>query len=287
VSLSASGRSAWKKARAAWPGPDLSTSLEWAARAGYAARGFVYLSIGALAFLSAIELARSPLGSKGAVDALKTWPLGQVWIAAIACGLLGFALWRLLQSAFDADRQGRKPLALIGRAGQALSGLVYGSLAWSLFELLDEVEDIGEADEAQSAHQMTAEAMSLPFGQALVLLVGGFVLVCGVANIVQGFRKDFGKRLGCSKATRAWACWLGRLGYGARGVAFVPLGLFILRAGWTLQAGAARNLGGALQALEAQPFGSAILAATGAGLVAFGAFALAEARWRRIDADPA
>ena len=38
----------------------------------------------------------------------------------------------------------------------------------------------------------------------------------------------------------------------------------------------------ALDALEAQPGGSWILGLTAAGLMAFGAFAFVEARWRRI-----
>ncbi len=38
----------------------------------------------------------------------------------------------------------------------------------------------------------------------------------------------------------------------------------------------------ALDALEAQPGGSWILGMTAAGLMAFGAFAFVEARWRRI-----
>lgn len=260
-----------------------AVALEWAARAGYAARGFVYLSIGGLAASSAIELARTPTGARGAVAALADWPLGQVWAAMIAVGLIGFALWRGLQSVFDADRQGSDPKALASRAGQAISGLVYGALAWSILELLDELEDFGEADEAQSARQGAADLMSLPFGSWLLLIVGLFVIAVGVAGLVQAVRTDFGKRLGCKAETKRWACWIGRVGYGMRGLAFLPLGYTLVRAGWEARASEARNLGGALQALEAQPFGSTILFVTGLGLAAFGLYAVLEALWRRIE----
>lgn len=260
-----------------------AVALEWAARAGYAARGFVYLSIGGLAASSAIELARSPTGAKGAVAALAGWPLGQVWAALIAVGLIGFALWRGLQSVFDADRQGSEPKALASRVGQAISGMVYGALAWSILELLDELEDFGEADEARNAQQGAADLMSLPFGSWLLLVVGLFVLGVGVAGIVQAFRTDFGKRLGCKAGTKRWACWVGRIGYGMRGLAFLPLGWFLVHAGWEARSSEVRNLGGALQALESQPFGSTILFVTGLGLAAFGLYAVLEALWRRID----
>ncbi|MDB5469736.1 MAG: hypothetical protein JWR84_1296 [Caulobacter sp.] len=265
-----------------------AVALEWAARAGYAARGFVYLSIGGLAASAAVELARTPTGARGAVAALADWPFGQVWAALIAVGLIGFALWRGLQSVFDADRQGSEPKALASRAGQAISGLVYGALAWSILALLDELEDFGEADEAQNARQGAAGLMSLPFGSWLLLVVGLFVVAVGVAGVVQVFRTDFGKRLGCKAGTRRWACWIGRVGYGMRGLAFLPLGYTLVRAGWDARASEVRNLGGALQALEAQPFGSAVLFVTGLGLAAFGLYAVLEALWRRIEPpDPA
>ena len=269
----------WRRRKPSKP----AIALEWAARAGYASRGFVYLSIGGLAASAAVELARSPAGARGAIAALADWPLGQVWAALVAVGLIGFSIWRGLQALFDADRQGNKPLALASRAGQAISGLVYGALAWSVLELLDELEDFGEADEARSARRTAAELMDLPFGHWMLLIVGLFVLGVGVAGVVQAFRTDFGKRLGCDPKTRRWACSVGRVGYGARGLAFLPLGFTLARAGWEARASQARNLGGALQAIEAQPFGSAVLFAAGLGLAAFGLYAVLEALWRRID----
>lgn len=272
-----------KDALRGWRNLDLQGVLEWTSRAGYGARGFVYLSIGALAAMAAIELARSPASASGAVAAFAQGSLGQLWIAALAVGLFGFSLWRILQAVFDADRQGRELAALASRLGQAVSALAYSALAWSLLELLDELEDIGEADENQSARQMAAEVMALPFGHWLLIGVAVFVAGVGVAGIVQLFRPDFGQHLGCSRQTHRWACMVGRVGYAARGLAFLPLAYTLGRAGWDMSAAEARNLGGALQALEAQPFGSPILFLTGLGLAAFGLYALVEARWRRID----
>ena len=109
-------------------------------------------------------------------------------------------------------------------------------------------------------------------------------MAVGLANLIKGVTgKDLGRRLGCGPQTRRWACRLGQLGYFGRGIAFLPLGFFLCEAGFDLEPGAARTLGGALQSLERQPFGSWVLAFTAVGLVAFGLFALVEARFRRID----
>ncbi len=265
---------------------DLGKVLEGLARAGYGARGFVYISIGAIAVLAAVELAPRASGSRGALAALEGWPLGRVWLMAVASGLLGFAAWRFMQAFLDADHQGRETAALAARAGQGLSGLVYAALAVSVFHLTDLAGDVAQVPRDGGAHEQAAQVMTLPFGRWLLVAIGLFVLGAGAGNIIRGFRSDFGKRLSCSIRTRPWACGLARFGYAARGVAFLPLGLFMARAGLDSDTGEAKDLGGALQTLEQQPFGSWILAFTAVGLIAFGLFALVEARYRRIDATP-
>ena len=140
-----------------------------------------------------------------------------------------------------------------------------------------------ELFEPTSAQTQAATLMALPYGDLLLIAVGGFILAVGAANIAQALFKDFSKRLHCSPEVCRWAVPLGRAGYFGRGVAMAPLGLFLLRAGQQARASEAHGLGVALQTLEAQPFGSWILGMTALGLVAFGAFALVEARFRRID----
>ncbi|MDZ4320705.1 MAG: DUF1206 domain-containing protein, partial [Phenylobacterium sp.] len=100
----------------------LGALAQLACRFGYAARGFVYLSIGVIAVLAAVEMVPQAEGSLGAVEAWADWPLGLVLLGAAGFGLYGFAGWRLLQSVFDAERQGTSPKALAARAGQAISG---------------------------------------------------------------------------------------------------------------------------------------------------------------------
>ncbi|HYE43979.1 MAG TPA: DUF1206 domain-containing protein [Caulobacteraceae bacterium] len=255
--------------------------LELLARVGYAARGFVYLSIGVIALMAALDWLPRARAGRDAVTPMLEWPLGYVWATAIGLGLVAFAIWRAAQVLLDADRQGRSLKALASRLGQAISGVVYAALALSVFELLDEVEDRleGEAE----AQQQAAEVLSWPGGQWLLIAAGLFVLGCGVGNVVQGVLSDFGRRLGCKPGTRRWACWCGRVGYVARGVAFLPLGGFFVKAGLELRSSDARDLGGALQALEAQPMGSLLLSLIAIGLMAFGVFALVEARFRHID----
>lgn len=263
----------------------LATLAEMACRAGYVARGAVYLSVGVIALLAAIDLTPRAEGSVGAMQAWADWPFGValLWLAGL--GLYGFAGWRLLQSVFDADRQGRSAKALAARAGQALSGLVYGGLAISVFGLLDALEDLGEVDDRAATQESVAKLMDMPGGELMVMAAGAFVVGAGVGAIVQALGRDLCKPLGCDADTRRWAAWLGRIGYFGRGLAFLPAGGFLLLAGFHARSEEARGMGGALQWVEQAPFGSPLLILIALGLIAFGLFALIEARYRRMNVD--
>ncbi|PIB92845.1 DUF1206 domain-containing protein [Caulobacter sp. FWC2] len=267
--------------------PDLARLLEWASRLGYAARGVVYLGLGAIVLLAAADLTPRARGAKAMLAAWADWPLGLVLVALVAVGLLGFALWRALQAVFDADRHGSSPKAIAVRIGQAISGLIYGGLGLWALELLDEVEDVGEADEEQAAHGAAATVLALPHGEILLLLAGAALVGVALGNIIQGLKQDFAKRLSCDETVCRWVVPMAKIGYGARGLATLPAGVFLIEAGLDARSGDAHSWGGALQAVESQPFGSWVLALLALGLVAFGLFGFVEAAFRRIRPDEA
>lgn len=267
--------------------PPLATLVEWAARVGYGARGFVYLSAGALTLLAATDRIGEAVGTSGAAGWLAAQPFGKVWLVLLGLGLWAFVGWRVLQAVFDADHEGTDLKGWATRAGQAASGLFYGVLASGVFEYLDE---FGEATSASSAQaesvaenqEKAAVLLGLPFGEALLIGAGLVVLGVGVGNIVRAFRDDFDDALACPKAFCGTATALARAGYGARGFAYLPLAVFVVLAGLHARSGEVTTTAAALDALEGQPGGSWILGLTAAGLMAFGAFAFVEARWRRI-----
>ena len=277
-------RRRWPPARRT---PRLHVLIEGAARIGYGARGFVYLSAGALTLLAATDRIGEAVGTSGAAGWLAEQPFGKVWLVLLGLGLWAFVGWRVLQAVFDADHEGADLKGWTTRAGQAVSGLFYGVLASGVFEYLDEFAEATDASSAQAEsvaenQEKAAALLALPFGEALLIGAGLTVLGVGVGNIVRAFRDDFGDALACPKAFCGTATALARAGYAARGFAYLPLGVFVVLAGLHARSGEVTTTAAALDALEAQPGGSVILGLTAAGLMAFGAFAFVEARWRRI-----
>jgi hypothetical protein len=253
--------------------------LELASRVGYAARGVVYLGVGAIALMAALDWT---VRAAGPAEALRRWaegPAGVLLIGLVAAGLACFAMWRGLQAVFNAEHHGRRLKDWLARGGEALSGVTHAALAWSMFELLDGIEDLGEEQEADVA---AGQVLALPGGDLWLIAGGLVVLGLGLGNAVQAIRTDFARRLACDANVCRWAVPLARAGYLGRAIALAPLGFFMTEAGLDARAAAARSFGSALQTLEAQPSGSLVLGLTALGLAAFGLFGLVEARYRRI-----
>jgi hypothetical protein len=82
-----------------------------------------------------------------------------------------------------------------------------------------------------------------------------------------------------SPTTRKVVARLGTVGTIARGVVFGVAGGLVLTAAITFDAKKSTGLDGALRTLAHQPYGPYLLGAVAAGLIAFGLFGFAAARW--------
>jgi hypothetical protein len=258
-----------------------AAAAEMAARLGYMARGVVYLSTGFIALLAVARLVPHTHSPIRALQAWAQWPLGVVLLWLTGLGLYGFAGWRALQAVLDADRQGTTPKAWASRVGQALSGLIYGSLAVSVFGVIDTLHDLRHA-EVEKTSERIAGVMAWPLGSALVITLGLFIVACGFGNAIRACVDNFGATLKCDPKAQVWAQRLARVGYFGRGLAMLPVGYFTLLAGWREHAAEAKGVGGALWAVHGVAGGDLVLAFVALGLVAFGAFAFVEAWCRPI-----
>jgi hypothetical protein len=267
-----------------FPAAPWSSLAEAVARIGYLARGSVYLAVGAVALLSALHLTPHAKGALGALEAWGQWPAGVALLWLIGVGLYGFAGWRALQSVFDVDRQGATPKGLAARAGQAVSGLVYGGLAVSVFGLLHAAHHLARESEHAAMVRTIGNVLSMPFGNLLVIAAGLFIVAAGVGNIVRAVMSHFGRTLDCDAQVASWAGTIARIGYFARGLALAPVGVFMARAGLHAHAAEAHGVGGALEALHRQPMGGLLMSLVAVGLMAFGVFAFLEAALRPIRA---
>jgi len=254
--------------------------VEPLARAGFAARGLVYLLIGGFAVLAAFD--RSDVkGSEGALTTILSQPFGKVllWLAII--GLVGFALWRFLQAWLDTDNAGSGARGLLLRVGQAGSGVVHLGLAFLAARLALGWGSGG----GDPSGRWIAAAYQAGYGRWLTWAVAAIVLVVAGAHIWNGWQARFARFFrACPPEIMRWLRPLAQFGYIARGVTFAVIASLIFYGGLNYGGaeGATPGLADALRAVQGYTLGWLILLVIALGLVAFGLYSLAAARYRRI-----
>ena len=242
--------------------------FELLTRIGFAARGVLYLIIGYLA----IEAGRTT-GSSGALRMFDNGPAGRIALAVIALGLLAYGAWRLLNAAYDLEGAGSGAKGAATRAGHVLSGVVHIGLGLLAIGLLLGVTAGGSGGDGT----VVGWVLGLPAGQLILRLVAAGIILGGLAQAWAAYRLDFLKQLDQEAARRSWVKWAGRLGYLARGLVFVLIGLLLWKAAGSASAQEAGGTGEALATLDGWQ-----RTAVAAGLCLFGVFSIVQAVYRRI-----
>jgi hypothetical protein len=255
--------------------------LERVARLGYASKGLVYLLVGALAVPAAFGAREDIAGVRGTLRVIVRQPFGSIVLGMVALGLGVYVLWRLLQAGVDPEGKGTDIKGITQRLAYVVSGLVFANLTWDALEI---VIGWGRGD-IDTTEDWTALALAQPLGRWLVALGGGIVIGVALYQFYAAYTARFRRKLKLSEMSAREAVWMtriGRFGLATRGLVFAIIGGFLIVAAWNAQAARVRGLGEALTGLAGPPFGPWILAIVALGLVAYGIYTLAEARYRRV-----
>jgi hypothetical protein len=255
--------------------------LERLARAGMAAQGVMYGFVGALAVELALGLGGKTTDQRGALHTLAGEWYGLVALLALAVGFAGYAIWRLAVAVLGEKLERGEDVGVGKRLLYAGRGLVYASLCYSAVALVL----TRDAGGSHSEDEATATALDWPAGRWLVGAVGIAILGYGLWNGYRALTRNFERDLKVEQMgadERRLVCGVGRAGFAARGVVFALIGVFIVKAAVEYDSREALGLDGALQKLSEQAYGPALLATVAAGLIAFGLFSLARARYREV-----
>jgi hypothetical protein len=252
-----------------------SSVIEPIGRAGFAARGVVYVTVGVLAAKAAIGARGGrTTDPEGAVREIGR--ASEVLLLMVAAGLVGYAVWRFAQAWYDLDRKGSGLKGLAVRASYVASGVLHLGVALTAF---------GLGRRGGGLRAWVAEFLREPGGVWAVGIAGACVVGSGVFQFYKAWKAKFEEhqRTGqMSSRERRWARRVGRFGLCARGVTFVIVGYFLVQAAWHVNARVARDVAGALRTLQQQPYGAWLLGVVALGLVAYGLLSFVDARYRRI-----
>ncbi|MCJ7420986.1 DUF1206 domain-containing protein [Sphingomicrobium astaxanthinifaciens] len=238
-----------------------ASSLENWTRAGYVARGLIYILLGYVALS-----AEAPRSTTDLFQTVEDLPAGQVLLAIIMVGAFGYGLWKLFDAAknlegFDDDATGKTK-----RVFYVIGGLGYWILALlAARTLFSSTPSAGGGTEK-------AAAMAPDW---LLYVAGAGIIVAGLYQFKKGLTREFLE--GLSANAPSFVGWFGLLGHVARAIVFVTSGWFVLQA--VGDSDEAKGLAAALTSLKDTGTLFTLLCI---GLILFGIFSLVEARYRII-----
>ena len=262
-----------------------------AGRAGWCAKGVVYLVAGLLAVLVASKAAgwssSSGNGEASPTGALKSVAHsagGPVLLVLLTIGMLLYAAWRLVSAALPGDTDAK---GWIKRIGFVVSAVIYTSFAITAFALARSTSSSNQRNGNSTVSKTSGGIMHHTGGRLLIGAVGVVVICAGVYRIAKAFKRDVDDELdlsGMSTERRRATVWLGVIGEFGRGLGIGLIGYFLLRAALTYNANEATGLDGALRILVTKSGGVLVAVMVGVGFVAYGLFCVTTFTHRRLEA---
>jgi len=257
--------------------------MNWIARAariGYAAKGATYVLIAVLALQAAVAHNTQPENTRGALRSINEPGSGKILLLLIGVGLGAYAIWKFYIVVADPENGG-----LNKRITALFVAFTNGGFAVQAFTLGLSLR-ASQNDGDQAVHWSTV-LMSHRAGAIAVAVAGGFIGLYGVEKIIRALRRkvdDHLRRLKLDRTAKRWVVTACKFGIAARGVVFLLVGWFLVRAAIHINPGEARDFGRSLQELARQPMGRSLLFVVAVGLLAYGAYQFLRARFDRFPA---
>ena len=252
------------------------------ARWGLVSKGSLYLLVGVIAADVAIAGGERLRDRSGALATVADNWWGKLLVFALVVGLAGYAVWRFAEGVLGRPLEGGEKEGWLKRLGYFVRG------AWYLVLCGIGVSALVGANESggtQQEDRYTARVLEWPLGRWIVAGVGFGIIGAGLFNVWRAVTRSFRKKLKLRKMSeveeKAFTV-IGVVGHLARGVVFGLIGIFLVRAAWQYDPKEAVGLDGALAEILQQDYGDTLLGIVATGLIAYGVYCFAEARYREV-----
>lgn len=251
---------------------DKSEKFNWLVRLGFAARGLTYAMLGYIALSTRGE---AKGGGSAVYDYIQEVPFGTPLLSIMALGLVAYSIFRFISAAADIQNHGDDTKGMLKRIGDAASGIAHLFLAYACYQFATgEKQSAGEGGGSQ---EMAGSILSMDLGSIVIGVIGlGFLIgafMQGKKAVTASFMDRISARAPDAIKT------VGRIGHAARAVVFALIGWSMVKGAWFESESQIKGLGEAILSLRDT---GVLYTLVAVGLIMFGLFTLATARYRII-----
>lgn len=242
---------------------------------GFISKGIIYLVIGVLSLLAALQMGGKSSGANQALTFLKSQPFGQAMLLFLGVGLLFYSSWMFTQSIKDPENKGSDRNAKFRRFGLFTTGLVYTAIAAMAFYHLLTSSYKGDSQTRYMSFIDPSIISYIFICVGIVLLVQAIILIIGAfkGGLLDQFNLEGKKHYQIIKS-------VGRFGFYARAFVVLIIAYFFLRAGIYSGSNDIKGMQDAFAFMDQSTLGRILMAITAIGFISYGAFFVFLTRFR-------
>ncbi|WP_339708552.1 DUF1206 domain-containing protein [uncultured Kriegella sp.] len=256
----------------------MKKSVKTTAIIGFISKGFIYLVIGLLTLLAALNMGGESSGTNQALKFLKSQPFGQVLLLVLGTGLLCYSYWMFVRCFKDPENVGNDKNGKMMRFGIFITGLVYTFLAFLCFYHLFTYAPEGSSG-SRYINLLGPSLISILFiGIGVILVIQAIILIVGV--IKGGLLDQF--NLEGRKGSHIMRL-VGKFGFISRAFIVGIIAYFFLRAGLYTGSHEIKGIQDAFSFLDQSYFGTVLMVFTSVGFISYGLFFIFLFRYRTFE----
>ena len=246
-------------------------------RAGYGARGAIYLMVGISAGRATFDPGHPPGGFTQSLSFLQDHWAGGIVLALLATGMACFASWLAISAIYRRDQAGPAHSVLV--AGLLGDAAIYFGFMVSLLGMI-----FGSKGSNEYLLQSWVSWLVTGIGGKIVVgFAAAIVFACGAGLVAWGVAGDIEGPLELPPTEKRVVLPIGRYGTAGRGLSIALVGCYLFISAIGGDPSRAHELGGILSELRALPGGVVITAAFALAFIGSSALDFVVAAYRRFD----
>ncbi len=235
---------------------------------GFFTKGFVYIIIGILTFLTALNFGGKISDKNGVISFLENQIFGKVLLLILSLGLMSYALSRAYKF-YDVLKNEDSNKKYIAAVNYLFRTFFYGSFAVSIF-----LKVFNKASSDVTKETLVSRVLKIENGNIILILIGAIFLGSAINQFYKVISNSYLEDIKKSKNIASFNVLkkTGAFGIFARGISFLIFSWFIISAAYYNNPQKIKGTQEMFSFLNSLTFGNILMAIMALGFVCYGVF---------------